>query len=351
MESKPVRLVDIARAAGVSLATASQVMNNSGRIADATRQRVLAAAERLDYRPNALARATASGRSRTIGILAENASGAFCMPVLVGTNRTLSRFNLASVLYDAAHSVDLRHSHFRELQARQVDGIVVIGDGADGVSQSISQEFAGPVAYAFGKSSYPADTVFLPDDEQAGRLAAEHLIGLGRTRLVHVSAEAELATVAGRARGFASALAAHGLQPAHEPIHGTFSRESGFYSARRLIDSGAEFDGIFAGNDAIAVGLAAELQASGRRVPDDVAIVGFDNTAGQAGERELFLTSIDPQLAAVGSRAVEWLVAQLDDDQDASAVVPSVECTLVTGRSTVGGLPTPRSLVLEQLLA
>lgn len=349
MESKPVRLIDLARASGVSIATASQVMNGSGRVAPATRQRVLDTAQRLDYRPNALARSVASGRSNTVGILAENASGAFCMPVLVGANRALSEIELASTLFDAAHDRRRRRDHVRQLQARHVDGVVVIGEGTDFRSTSVTHEFGGPVVYALSRSDDPVDLCVLPDDVHTGRLAAEHLAGLGRTRIVHVTAESHLDSVRDRERGLREGLAGTAASLVVPPLYGEFSREWGFAAAHRLIDEGVEFDAVFAGNDEIAVALVAVLLAAGRRVPDDVAIVGVDNAEGQFGRGDQFLTSIDPCFDAVGAAAVD-AVSTILDGGDPPAGPITVPGRLVTGRSSIPGPPDARDHVLESLL-
>ncbi|MGA1837782.1 LacI family DNA-binding transcriptional regulator [Herbiconiux sp. 11R-BC] len=363
MGTKPVRLIDLARAANVSIATASQVMNGSGRVAPATRQRVFETAERLDYRPNALARSVASGRSNTVGVLAENASGAFCMPVLVGANRALSDVDLASTLYDAAHDRRLRREHVRRLQSRHVDGVVVLGEGTDFQSISVSHEFTGPVVYALSRSDDPADTSVLPDDAHAGVLAAQHFVEIGRSRILHVTAESGLNSVRDRERGLRETLKANGLELAAPVLYGEFRREWGFEATRRIVAEGLEYDAIFAGNDEIAIGLYAQLLASGVRVPDDVAIIGVDNAAGMAASNEGFLTSVDLRFDAVGSAAVDLVVSRLEaaetagaatspegSDAAADAVNRTVPGMLVTGRSTLGGPPSTRSLVLEALI-
>ena len=352
MANRSVRLVEVARAADVSLATASQVMNGSGRVAAATRERVLETARRLDYRPNALARSVASGRSHTVGILAENASGMFCMPVLVGANRSLSAVDLASTLYDAAHDVKLRREHVRRLQARHVDGVVVIGEGTDSRSASVSHEFAGPVIYALSRSDDPGDICVLPDDAFAGTLAANHFAELGRTRIVHVTAEASLNSVQDRERGLRAGLAAHDLEPV-SVLYGSFTREWGFMAAKRMVDDGtiANIDAIFAGNDQIAIGFEAQLLAAGIRIPEDVAIIGVDNASGITGNPDPFLTTIDLRFDVVGSTAADLAVSRLDpsigDDGPTIVAVPGV---LVPGRSTIGDAAGERSLIVESLI-
>jgi len=347
VESKPVRLIDLARASGVSIATASQVMNDSGRVAPATRQRVLETAQRLDYRPNALARSVASGRSNTVGILAENASGAMCMPVLVGVNRALSEVKLASTLFDAEHDRRRRREHIRQLQARHVDGVVVIGEGTDFRSASVTHEFPGPVVYAYSRSDDPDDVCVLPDDVQAGRVAAEHLTGIGRSRIVHVTAEAHLDSVRDRERGLRDGAGDAVVGPV---LYGDYTRDWGFRAARRLLDDGVVFDAVFAGNDEIAVGLAAALLGGGRRIPEDVAIIGVDNDEGQAGRHEHYITTIDQRYDAVGSAAVDIVASLLDGDAPPTSPV-TVAPALVLGRSTIGGPPSERDHVLESLLS
>jgi LacI family transcriptional regulator len=347
-DAKTVRLIDIARAAGVSIATASQAMNESGRVAPATRERVLATAARLDYRPNALASSVASGRSNTVGILAENASGAMCMPVLVGVNRALSEASLASTLFDAEHDGRRRREHIRRLRARHVDGVVVIGEGTDFRSSSVSHEFPGPVVYAYSRSDDSDDVCVLPDDTAAGRLAAEHLVEIGRRRVVHVTAEAHLDSVRDRATGLRDGA---GECFGGVILHGDYSRDWGFKAARRLIEERVEFDAVFAGNDEIAVGLAAAFLAAGRRIPDDLAIVGVDNDEGQAGRREHFITTIDRRHDTVGMTAASLIEKMLDGGGGPISSPVTVEPVLVRGRSTVGGPPSERDHVLESLVS
>ncbi len=341
-----VRLADVARAAGVSVPTASQVMNGTGRVADETRRRVLEVARTLDYRPNALARSVALGRSRTIGVLAENAAGAFCMPVLIGVNRALSSQDLASLLFDARHDPATRREHIRHMLDRQVDGIVVIGEGPDVAIGELEEAFDGPIVHAFGPHDPPDAVGVYPDEFAGGALAARELLALGRRRIAHVTASADLPSVRERQAGFEQTLAEAGF-PCVAVLHGEFTRAWGQASAAALLEHVPDVDAVFAGNDGIAVGLAAALEARGKRVPDDVAIVGYDHVAGYGEDTKPYLTSVDPHLELVGERAASFLLAALDGETaDRNPVAP----VLATGASTRGDDDEHRLELVEALL-
>ena len=346
MTPPSVRLADVALAAGVSLPTASQVMNGTGRVAEETRRRVLDVARELDYRPNALARSVALGRSQTIGVLAENAAGAFCMPVLIGVNRALSSHDLASLLFDARHDADVRRDHVRHMLDRQVDGIIVIGEGPDVPIAELGERFSGPVVHAFGPHR-PRDAASIhPDQREGGAIAARELVGLGRTRIAYVSADDALPSARERREGFEAVLADAGLAPV-AVLQREFSRAWGHEATAELLRDVPGVDGIFAGNDAIAIGVASTLAEHGRRVPEDVAIVGYDNVAGYGDDIEPYLTSIDPRLDTVGERAAQHLIATLAGETgDDSAIPPR----LAPGTSTGAAAGRARRDLVEALM-
>jgi len=335
MSEKTVTLGDVAAVAGVSRPTVSRVLNGQGRVSEATRQRILEAAERLDFRPNALAKFFATGRSQTIGILTENAPGAYTMPVLTGAVTALGRLDMAALVYDAHFDAALLRENVRSLRARQIDGVLVIGDGGASALRSVSSSFAVPAVYAYGFSSDPADTSFLHDGEGAGRLAGEHLLEVGRTRIAHITGPPENHSAIARARGLAGALERAGVGIAGgAPLWGDWTSEWGRTAAAQLLDRGVEFDGIFCGNDNIAGAVIDVLRERGRTVPDDVAVVGMDNVAGMMGQNHIALTTIDPGLVALGAAAAEHLVAAPGGEPLRG--IQYQACHLVVGASTVG---------------
>lgn len=333
-----VTLRDVARAAEVSISTASNALTGTGRVAPDTRRRVVETARRLDFRPNTLARSFVTGRSFTVGILAEHAPGTFSMPVLIGANSALGRGDLASLTYDAENDPALRREYLARLRARRVDGLLVVGRGPDAIHPAIPRDFPAPVVYAYALPEGPSEAVYLPDDGDAGRLAAQHLVDLGRTRVVHITAGSHLCAVRARLKGFFDVLSLSGIDLAAEPLHGTWRRAWGFEATDRLLASGIPFDAVFAGNDDIALGVRSRLEAAGRRIPDDVAIVGVDNFAGLTHIEDRSLTTIDLNLPRVGAAAAEHVRRAISGDHEIGRF--TVPATLVAGRSTLGDVVT-----------
>ncbi|QOR71799.1 LacI family DNA-binding transcriptional regulator [Ruania alkalisoli] len=327
-----VTLSDVASVAGVSLSTASRALRGEGRIAQATRDRIVDAARRLDFQPNMLAQSFASGRSRTVGILSQRAVGTFSAPIIIGAVRELGQSDNATLLYDADFSLQTLTSNIRKLQSRRIDALLMVGDTPDRALPSVTDAFPVPVAYAFLGTTDPDDAVFLPDYVQAGRLAGEHLLEIGRTRIAHISAAPTEATVRLREQGVRESLQDADLDlVASLTEGGTWSRQWGVLAAERLLASGVDVDAIFCGNDQIAFGAIETLRARGLRVPDDVAIVGMDNWPGVMPHQDVNgLTTVDPRLTELGAAAAAYLTG--GQSATGAQVQP---CSLIIGQSTV----------------
>ncbi|MEU2130467.1 substrate-binding domain-containing protein [Streptomyces sp. NPDC018352] len=222
----------------------------------------------------------------------------------------------------------------RRLPARRVDRLLVLGDGLRAEMRSVTAEFSVPVAYAFGLTDREGDSCYVPS-RMAGRLTGEHLLSLGRRRIAHITGEAADSAATGREQGLPAALAEAGLPPATGTLRDDWSRARGAAACRRLIGSGARFDAVFCGNDQLALGAESVLRESGRRVPDDVALVGVDNWEYViGGPSTRHLTTVDTGLAALGAAAA----AQVADGRDAPGT-HAHPCTLVVGATTAGPGP------------
>ncbi|MFD5824640.1 LacI family DNA-binding transcriptional regulator [Lentzea sp. NPDC060358] len=324
-------LGDVARLAGVSIATASKAVNDRGEVASATRARVLRAAAELSFQPNVLAQGLVAGRTRAIGLLTDELDGRFAMPILLGAESALSDQEMSVLLCDTRGDAIRRNHHVRTLLARQVDGFIVVGDSND-VRASLTADLPVPAVYVHCRSTSPADLSIVCDDEGGARLAVEHLIALRRRHIAHITGPQSYRAARDRAAAVHTVLAEHDLRLAGEVLHGEWSQRWGRHAARLLIATAPETDAVFCGNDQIASGVVQALTALGRRVPDDVAIVGHDNWEIFAADCSPPLTTVDLNLQQLGTTAVAHLFSALGGAP--SSGVLRQPCRLVVREST-----------------
>ncbi|TDV38706.1 LacI family transcriptional regulator [Actinophytocola oryzae] len=315
----------------MSVATASKALNGRDEVATATRDRVVAAAEKLSFQPNALARGLISGRTRTIGLLTDELGGRFAIPVLLGVENALGNEQMSVFLCDARGDPIRRRHYIRTLLARQVDGLIVLGDSND-VRSSVTKDIPVPVVYVYGESDDPADLSLLADDAGGARLAAEHLVSLNRRHIGHITGPSSYRAARDRATALREVLSEAGLSLVGDPLHGEWSQSWGRQAGRMLATTHPELDAIFCGSDQVAVGVSQALADLGRRVPDDIALVGFDNWEIFAADCRPPLTTVDVNLERLGASAVEYLFAALDGVRHSGVVRQA--CRLVVRDSS-----------------
>jgi len=309
---------EVARRAGVSRTTVSFVLNgvrNRG-ISEATRTRVLAVADELGYRPNIAARTLAGGASATVGLVMPQAThlydDAFLAHLVGSINEACHRAGLKMLIestdgegrepggfvdlvrsrrIDGLIVVNLRrseHDHLRQLAAAGIP-LVVLGSGRDGTGDF----------HTLGT-----------DNHRGATLAVNHLLDLGHRCIAHVGfAPSEFHSVSERERGWRDALTARGITPELSWVTcADISAESGWRATRELLARGVPFTALFVGNDTIAFGALRALREAGRRVPEDVAVVGYDDLP-LASFAEPPLTTIRTDPIAHGREAMEMLLA------------------------------------------
>jgi LacI family transcriptional regulator len=329
---RPVTITEVARLAGVSPGTASKALNGRGNISRDTVRRVHEAAERLGYQPNALARGLLSGRTCTVGLITTDSFGRFSIPVLQGAEDALGPGSVSVLLCDSRDDRIREQHYLRILLERRVDGIIVTGRRQD-PRGPVGAGLPVPVVYAMTQSTDPADLSLIPDDKQGGMLAVRHLLSTGRTRIGHVTGPTRFAASRLRSDGAADALAAAGLTLAGGGVlYGEWSEEWGRQGADVLLRAAPDTDAIFCGNDQIARGVADALRETGRKVPDEVALVGFDNWEIMATACRPPLTTVDMNLRELGRSAAERLLAAIE-----GKFTPGVEklpCSLVVRESS-----------------
>jgi LacI family transcriptional regulator len=315
-------IVDVASRAGVSVGTASKALNGRGSLRPETRSRVLRVAEEMGFEPNALAQSLLAGRTFSVGLLTTDSFGA---------EDALGEGRVSVFLCDSRGDPERERRYLRMLLSRRVDGIIVAARRVDS-RPPVGHDLPVPVVYAMSRSEDRDDLSVLPDDEGGGQLAVEHLVNEGRRRIGHVTGPERFEAARRRAGGALSTLERAGLPMAGgEPLFGAWSEAWGREGTSALLERDADVDAIFCGSDQIARGVADALRESGRRVPDDVALVGFDNWEVMAEACRPPLTTIDPNLAEDGRVAARELLAAIDGGSPGG--IRTVACKLVVRES------------------
>jgi len=330
--SKTPTIRDVAAFAGVSIGTVSKSLNGREGVSGRTRAKVLKAAEQLGFHSNALARNLLTGRSYTVGLITNDSFGRFSIPVMLGAEDALQAGQIAVLLCDGRDDAIREQHYVRTLLARRVDGIIVTGRRSD-PRPPVGTSFPVPIVYAMSESTNPDDVSVLPDDEGGGRLAVEYLLATGRRRIGHITGPSDFRAVRLRAAGATGVLADAGLSLAGDaPFHGEWSEEWGRQAASILLRQTPDVDAVFCGSDQIARGVAESLRELGCKVPDDVALVGFDNWTVMAEASRPPLTTIDMNLSQVGQTAAQILLAAIDGRTTRGTRL--VPCQLVVRAST-----------------
>jgi len=327
-----VTIRDVAAEAGVSIGTASKALNGQGKLRAETRERVAEAAQRLGFAPNTLAQALLAGRSFTVGLITTDSFGRFSIPVMLGAEDALGTGQVSVFMCDTRDEPSRERRYVETLTARQVDGLIVTGRRIEPRPPVVAGPGI-PVVYAMTQPLGQDGPAVLPDDQGGGRVAAEHLLAAGRRRIGHITGPERFLAARKRAAGFGAALAAQGLATHGGVRFGEWSERWGREAARRLLASEGDADAIFCGSDQIARGVADTLRAAGRRIPEDVALVGFDNWEPMALGAQPPLSSVDMCLEEVGRAAAELLLAAISGEP--AHGVRTVSCRLVVRESSV----------------
>ena len=304
---------ELAEYVGVSSAAVSYAFNGSPGVSDVIRARILAAAEELGYRPNRSAQGLRRGRMNMIGLLLADIANPFYPEVASGVVSAAERAGSQVFLAQAGLGGAMQAEAARSLVDRNCDGLVFTSIvSSDAALLNELRDQGVPFVYANRRiPEVAADWVGI-DDRAASEEAATWLIRTGPRRIAIIGGPTESSVSHERTIGARAALAAAGLEPvAPELIAGELSRPSGAQRAAALFDSGIEVDGIVCGNDMIALGVMDVCHERGIRIPDDVALVGFDDMSF-ASAGPLQLTTVSSPRQEMGERAVQLLLDRID---------------------------------------
>lgn len=304
---------DVAKLAGVSFKTVSNVINHHPHVSDSTRSRVLAAIDELGYQPNLSARSLRSGRSGVIGLAVPELSLAYFAQLADEVIQAAEKRGLVVLIEQTGGDRARELEVLRSPRLQLTDGLLFSPLGL-GIDDARLVEIDTPLVL-LGERIFngPADHVTMQNVE-AARAATEHLISRGRRRIAVVGAhEGEVIGSAGlRLSGYRQALDAAGIAFDETLIAyvGTWHRANGAEAMRRLLASGATFDGLFAMNDELALGAMRVLQEAGFVIPTDVAVIGFDDV--DEGRYSIpSLSTVDPGRREIAETAVDVLIGRI----------------------------------------
>ena len=332
MSARPT-IYDVARLAGVSTATVSRALNGIGQIAPTTRAAIEAAVEQLGYQANTIARSLVTKSTQTIALLLPDITNPFYAALVSGVQEYTLGHDYTMLLCTTEGDAEREEQYLTLLRAKQVDGALV--DGLllppDRIARFVRDGF--PIVCLDRDIESDSIPLVQVDNRLGGRLATEHLIGLGHTRIGHVTGARVLGISGERLAGYEEALAGAGL-PADPRLvaEGRFTEESGYEGARALLDAAPDVSAIFAANDLSALGVLSALAEAGRRIPGDVSVVGFDDLRLSAFTSPP-LTTIKQPAAEIAQLATALLIG-LTRGEPAAQVRHLLEPTLVVSEST-----------------
>lgn len=333
---------DVAARAGVSIGTASKALNGTGRLKTETREKVIAAARDLGFRPNSMAQSLHRTKSMTVGILSTDSFGRFTFPIVEALEEQLAEHGIAIFMCNATDDPLREQQHLDQLLGKRIDGLLVTARRMDMRPAIAVPGKSMPVIYVFSQTDDPDALCLIPDDYGGAVMGVEHLVAIGRTRIAHITGPVTFEAVNLRHQGYVDTLRKAGL-PAIDGYYrnGKWSEVSGREAVAELFDGETETpDALFCGNDQIARGATDALRERGLNVPGDVAVVGFDNWDVMALAARPPLSSVDMNLRELGRVAGERLIAMIAGERLKG--VERLPCSLVVRQSSdpdAGSMP------------
>ncbi|AYN41166.1 LacI family transcriptional regulator [Streptomyces dangxiongensis] len=316
-------LEEVAARAGVGRGTVSRVINGSPRVSDVTRAAVEAAVAELGYVPNNAARALAANRTDAIALVVpEPETRFFAEPyfsdMLRGVGSELSDTEMQLVLIFAGSDRERRRLA-QYLAAHRVDGVLLVSVHADDPLPDLLARLEIPAVISGPRSAAESLTSVDSDNYGGARSAVEHLLSRGRRRIAHITGRPDVYGAQRRVDGYRAALRDAGHAADERLIEtGDFTEEGGRRAMTVLLDRHPDLDAVFAGSDVMAAGARQVLREAGRRVPDDIALVGYDDSA-IARHMDPPMTSVRQPIEEMGRAMIDLLLTDIADRRPAAS--------------------------------
>ena len=312
-------MADVARQAGVSSGTVSNVLSGARRVAPRTLRKVERAIRELDYRPNFAARALVRRQTMTVGMIVPDIVNPIFAGLLSGAEDTLSQAGFAVLFGSSQNRIEKERRYLETFRDRQVDGMIIdIASDTDDAELATLRAGIPIVLVDHVTPAWSGDSV-RSDDEHGMALAVDHLVGLGHRRIALINGEAIVTGAVRRQSGFESRLAHHGLKPVWVSS-GTFTMSSGHVQAGALLASDAQVTAICTGNDVLALGVLSMLREAGIEVPRAISVVGYDDIEFDAAVTPK-LSTVSQPMQAMGAAAARLLLQRLQEPEGAPQTI------------------------------
>jgi len=330
---KRVTIEDVAAAVGVSRQTVSRAMNDKGEISPATKERVLQAIQELGYQPNRLAQGMVTQRTKTVGLVMPDITNLFFPEVARGVQDAGRQHDYNVLLCNTDDKLEEEIKVLYSLAAQRVDGIFMIGSVSDDASLAKFADTYSPIIMLNRFFEHPHVNLIIVDNERGAFLAVEHLITLGHQKIGMLANLDFSRSQIRRVRGYEDALNHYGITLDRSLIVGGASTLEGGYSAlQQLLNAHPEVTAVFTYNDLMALGAMRAAHDLDKRVPEDLAVIGFDNI-GLAAMATPSLSSIHVDKYAIGQKAMNRILDLLDKPDDSYETI-QVGVELIQREST-----------------
>lgn len=308
-----VTLKDIAKKLGISYATVSKALSGASDISEETKIKVRKVAAEMNYKPNEIARCLVKKQTRTIGLLIPDITNPFYAEIAMAIEETVNKEGYSVFLCNSNWKHSKENEYIGLLTSKMVDGIVIAPTGMENLS---IENIKIPIVTVGTKKSYNGENYVVIDDEKGGYLAVKHLIEKGRRKIMFIGGSENIVSNKERLEGYNKALEENGIVLDRSLIRGgNFKWESGYSLVKTALNEGIVPDGIFGGNDILALGALQAVVEFGLKVPKDIAIVGFDDIPF-AKLPEISLTTILQPTYEMGQIAANMLLRKIKNSNE-----------------------------------
>ena len=330
-----VTIKDVAREANVSVATVSRALNGQHNVAEAVRRRIQDVAQRLRYTPHHAARSLSSRRTRTIGVVLPEVYGEFFSELMYGIDQVAREHGL-HLLVSSYHGDPRQQGDALRSMRGRVDGLLVMSPYSDADGHLADALGGLPDAVLIGSQDGLAGQCRIGIDNHAGaRAMVAHLVAAGHRRIAFVSGPDGNREAAERLRGYRDAMARFVPGASPQEFAGDFSESSGYEAGKRIAQSAEKPQAVFAANDMTALGCLYAFNEAGVRVPQDIALAGFDDIP-LARFVHPTLTTMRVSIAELGGQAMSRLLDTIDSDGERVAPSAMLVPELIIRASSVG---------------